>query len=218
MAPAPVVLTGSPARAVALADGTSIEADAFVFACGPWLGSLFPDAIGDRVSATRQEVYYFGAPAGDPTFFARVPPVWLDMTDRVIYGIAEPSGGFKFADDTPGRPIDPTADDRTPTPSGIAAARSFLTRRFPALAGAPLISSEVCQYESTRDANFIIDRHPSASNVWLAGGGSGHGFKMGPVVGEIVAAAVLDGAAIDPIFALSRFDATPAGGWKEKWA
>ena len=52
-------------RRLALADGTLIDGDVFIFACGPWLGRLFPDVIGARVTATRQEVYYFGAPAGD---------------------------------------------------------------------------------------------------------------------------------------------------------
>ena len=52
---------------------------------------------------------------------------------------------------------------------------------------APLVSSEVCQYENTCNGDFLIDRHPELENVWLVGGGSGHGFKHGPAVGEYVA-------------------------------
>lgn len=213
----PVAVDGR-GRGIRLTDGTPLEADAYVFACGPWLPALFPDAIGERLLPTRQEIYYFGGPAGDRGFLGRIPPIWLDLTGRVYYGIAEPSSGFKIADDTPGRAIDPTSDDRTPTPAGIASARAFLVRRFPALSAAPLLSAEVCQYESTPDANFIIDRHPAASNVWLVGGGSGHGFKMGPAIGEIVAGAVLDDAAVEPTFGLARFAAAPADGWTPKWA
>jgi glycine/D-amino acid oxidase-like deaminating enzyme len=83
--------------------------------------------------------------------------------------------------------------------------RTFLARRFPALAKAPLLGSEVCQYEASPDSHYIIDRHPGASNVWIVGGGSGHGFKMGPAVGELVASLVLGSASPDPLFSLARF-------------
>jgi sarcosine oxidase len=63
--------------------------------------------------------------------------------------------------------------------------------RFPALSDAPLLESRVCQYENSTDHNFILDRHPEADNVWIVGGGSGHGFKHGPVMGEMLADAVL---------------------------
>ena len=53
--------------------------------------------------------------------------------------------------------------------------------------GAPLIETRVCQYEDTPDHDLIIDRHPAAQNVWIVGGGSGHGFKHGPAVGKMVA-------------------------------
>ena len=76
---------------------------------------------------------------------------------------------------------------------GLAEARSFLSQRFPALADAPLVESKVCQYENTSSGDFLIDRHPEFPNLWLIGGGSGHGFKHGPAVGEYVAR-MADGA------------------------
>jgi glycine/D-amino acid oxidase-like deaminating enzyme len=236
-AAAPVGLSG-PARSIRLADGSDVAADAFVFACGPWLGALFPDVVGGLVAATRQEVYYFRIPpapgaglstearsakgergALDVRFSGERLPVWLEFGDRFIYGIpGDAEAGFKAADDTPGPPIDPTSDPRTPTESGVCAMSAFLARRFPDLAGAPLQRAEVCQYESTPDAHFIIDRHPRASNVWFAGGGSGHGFKMGPAIGQIVASLVLGDSAVDPAFGLARFATPPARGWKAKWS
>ena len=95
---------------------------------------------------------------------------------------------------------------------GIARARAFLSVRFPDLANAPLVGSEVCQYENTPDAHLIVDRHPQAANAWIVGGGSGHGFKMGPAVGEMVASLVLDDTPIDSQFRLARFAALPRGG------
>ena len=185
-----------------------LEADAFVFACGPWLGSLFPDVIGKRITPTRQDVYYFGTPAGDARFSEGALPIWLEVGERIFYGIpGNANRGFKIADDTSGVRIDPTAGDRTVLPDGLRRARAFVKRRFPALARAPLTGTEVCQYEATPDSDYILDRHPGASNVWIVGGGSGHGFKMGPVIGEMVAGAILDNAATEPAFALSRFAA-----------
>jgi glycine/D-amino acid oxidase-like deaminating enzyme len=62
-----------------------------------------------------------------------------------------------------------------------------MSRRLPALARQPLEESRVCQYENTSSGDFLIDRHPRWRNVWLVGGGSGHGFKHGPAVGRYVA-------------------------------
>ena len=98
------------------------------------------------------------------------------------------------------------------------AARAFLALRFPALADAPLLGAEVCQYEASPDSNFIIDRHSGAANVWIVGGGSGHGFKMGPAIGELVASAVLGESKLDPYFGLGRFANRAKDGWPEKWA
>jgi len=189
-----------------LPDGTVFPADAFVFACGPWLGRLFPEEVGERILPTRQEVFFFGPPEGDSRFDEGSCPIWMDMSgERIYYGIpGTESRGFKLADDTRGAPIDPTTDDRIPTPARLAEAREFLARRFPALANAPLVESRVCQYENTPDGQLLIDRHPAAGNVWLAGGGSGHGFKLGPAVGEHVADLVLDGHSTLPPLRLAH--------------
>jgi glycine/D-amino acid oxidase-like deaminating enzyme len=215
----PVRVDAAPVRRIAITGGAAIEADAFVFACGPWLGRLFPDVVGPRVTPTRQEVYYFGTPAGDSRFLDPAMPVWVDYRERFFYGIpGNAHRGFKVADDTPGPTFDPTDGTRDASPAGIAAARAFLKQRFPALATAPLLGSEVCQYEASPDSHFILDRHPGAANVWIAGGGSGHGFKMGPAIGETLASYVLGSAAPDPQFGLARLSSAPRGGWEEKWS
>ena len=199
---------GVPMTRLSLLDGSVVEADAFVFACGPWLASMFPDILGPYLTATRQEVYYFGPPGGDRSFTESQLPVWIDFREGQIYGIpGNAHRGFKVADDASGAVMDPTTSDRQASASGIAAARAFLAVRFPQLAQAPLVGSEVCQYESSSDADFIIDRHPAAENVWIVGGGSGHGFKMGPVVGERVASLVLGDSQPEPRFGLRRLAA-----------
>ena len=135
-------------------------------------------------------------------------PVWADHGTRFMYGIpGNEWRGFKVADDTRGPVIDPTSESRVPSPEALQIARDYVAYRFPGLKGAPLLESRVCQYEQSPDEHFIIDRHPDAANAWLVGGGSGHGFKHGPAVGELVARLVLSGAAgaPDEQFRLSRF-------------
>jgi len=197
---------GGQLSSVTLSDGSQLTADRFVFACGPWLGSLFPDVIGARVRATRQEVFFFGTPPGDQRFTETAMPVWADHGTTFMYGIpGNEWRGFKVADDTRGPVIDPTTESRVPNPEALKTARDYLAYRFPGLAGAPLLEARVCQYEESPDEHFIIDRHPAAANTWIVGGGSGHGFKHGPAVGELVARLVLSGAAPDAQFKLSRF-------------
>jgi sarcosine oxidase len=181
------------------------DADAVVFACGPWLGTLFPGVIGDAVLPTRQEVYYFGTPRGSDRYQPDRLPIWIDFGERIFYGIPDVHGrGFKLADDTRGEPFDPTNGERKPSEEGLSRARRLLAERFPELAKAPLLAAEVCQYENSPDGHLILDRHPSLKNVWLAGGGSGHGFKLSPALGEMVANAVLGRATPPEMFALAR--------------
>ena len=182
--------------------GESIHAGTFVFACGAWLSKLFPEVIGDRIRATRQEVFFFGAPAGDNRFAPPFMPAWIDFSDdRGAYAAPDlENRGFKLGFDRRGGPIDPDCADRKA--EGLDAVRALLAERFPALSHAPLLESRVCQYEVTSSGDFLIDRHPEHAHIWFAGGGSGHGFKHAPMVGEYAAAAVDRGCTPDPRFAL----------------
>ncbi len=191
---------------VRTADGDELTADAFVFACGPWLPALFPALLGDIVIPSRQEVFYFGTPPGARSLEDDCMPVWADLGDEFWYGIpGNESRGFKVANDTHGPDIEPTSADRQPSPARLQASRDYLARRFPAMADAPVLEARVCQYSNTTDGQFIFDRHPLLDNVWLLGGGSGHGFKHGPALGELVAACVVDGQATATEFSLDRF-------------
>jgi sarcosine oxidase len=176
------------------AGGGTIDGDAFVFACGPWLPSVLAPSLTGRIRPTRQTVVYFGTPPGDDRFGAGRTPAWIDRPAG-IYGIPElEDSGLKVGIDEHGPPIDPDNDDRTPAPEMIARARAWLERRFPAMKGAPVVSTRICQYENTSSGDLLIDRHPDHDNVWVVGGGSGHGFKHGPAVGELAAHLVVSGA------------------------
>lgn len=189
---------------VLLGDGRRLAGDAFVFACGPWLPRLFAGELSALIRVTRQDVAYFGLPPGDRRFEAPAFPCWVDNSTGA-YGIGSVDGrGFKCASDTNGPQWDPSSGDRLVDAAAIDEARAYLARRFPPLAAAPVSETRVCQYESTPDAEFVIDRHPRWRNVWLVGGGSGHGFKHGPVIGRYVAERLGTDDSVDPRFRLDR--------------
>jgi glycine/D-amino acid oxidase-like deaminating enzyme len=176
------------------ASGTEIEAETFVFACGPWLPRLFPTVLGPLIRVTKQDVFFVGTAGGDGRFAAELTPCWVDY-DAAFYGIPSIDGrGFKIAPDRYGPVFDPSAGERIVDPDGVRLTRAYARRRFPALADQPIVETRVCQYETTPDTHFVIDRHPQLDNVWLVGGGSGHGFKHGPRISAHLLSR-LDGAA-----------------------
>jgi monomeric sarcosine oxidase len=192
-----------------LTDGTTLGGDTFVFACGAWLPAIFPELLGQRIMPTRQVVMFFGTGAGDDRFSATRTPAWIDFVSG-IYGIPDLEGrGLKVGIDAHGAPFDPDAGDRIVDATSIETARAWLRRRFPGMGDAPLVESRVCQYENTATGDFLIDRHPDHENVWLVGGGSGHGFKHGPAVGEYVAGLIAGDTAPEGTFALATKGPVP---------
>ncbi len=197
---------GDTLGSITTSAGETVAAGNFVFACGPWLPKLFPDLLGRRIVATRQEVFFFAPPPGSASFGAAQMPGWADWNGGdLYYGFPDlEARGFKVARDTHGVVVDPDTQDRRPTDAALADARAFMERRFPAMKGAPLTEARVCQYENSATGDFLIDRHPAWSNVVLVGAGSGHGFKHGPEVGRLAAALALGGvASLDPRFGLA---------------
>src|SRR5579863_4542433 len=191
---APPVATGRLDRIVSR-DGEAISAGSFVFACGAWLPKLFPDLLGQHIFPTRQEIFFFAPPPGDSSFTCPAMPAWFHHP-ALVYGIPDlEHRGFKISVDKHGPPIDPQTEMRVPSAEGLAVAREYIALRFPKLKDAPLAETRVCQYENTSNGDFIIDRHPQIDNIVIAGGGSGHGFKHGPAVGEYVNRLLQSGAA-----------------------
>ena len=166
-------------------DGSRLAADAFVFACGPWLPKLFPGLLGSRIQVPGRDVLYFGLPAGD---LRLAFPNFPNYSEERYYGFASIDGrGFKVCPTSGTTSFDPDVDERIISATEVRRARAYLAQRFPSLANQPITESRVCQLENTSDEHFIIDRHPEMGNVLLAGGGSGHGFKHGPVIGQYIA-------------------------------
>lgn len=192
-------------KGVELADGTLLEADVYVFACGSWLQQLFPELLGGFIQCTRQEAYYLGVPAQYAALFDHMP-VWMDADGAdFYYGIpGNARRGFKVGVDRRGGAFDPTHGDRLIDPAVLTHARQFMGYRFPALKDAPLLENRVCHYGNSPDGNFLLDQHLEAANCWLMGGGSGHGYKHGPALGELAAEIISGSRPMEPAFLYER--------------
>jgi sarcosine oxidase len=191
-------------RSLATRGGASIAAEQFIYACGPWLPRIFPELLAEKIVPTRGEEFFFGPVPGDTRYAPPAMPTWIDYTTETFGTPDIESRGFKVGIDLHGPSFDPDKDSRTVREDSLKFARDFLARRFPGMKDAPLLENRVCQYENTTNEDFLIDRHPGFENVWLVGGGSGHGFKHGPALGEYVAQKLTAGGDVEPFFKLAN--------------
>jgi glycine/D-amino acid oxidase-like deaminating enzyme len=177
--------SGSTVSSIALGSGDRLSAGSYVFACGPWLPKVFPELLGRKIFTPRRDTFFFGTPAGDERFdYPNLP----NFDDAGYYGFPNiDRRGFKLCPMGERVAFDPDLDERVHNAYLLQRARAFLAHRFPALEEQPLLESRVCQTEMTVDEHFIVQKHPDWTNVWIAGGGSGHAFKHGPIIGEYVA-------------------------------
>lgn len=207
-------------HSVRLQDGTTLGADAFVFAVGPWLSKTFAN-MRNRMRTPLGAVVYFGTPPGDERFTAASMPSWnfpgvtgwptLPVDSRGFRVRGGGGGGGAPAAPGTGAPLQPAPTPAPPVTDPdlsvrwvdgdrVNRSRQFVSQRFPDLRDAPVLETRACHYESTSSRNFIVAPHPEMPTVWVAGGGNAEGFKMGPVMGEYVARRVL-GRDTDPAIA-----------------
>jgi glycine/D-amino acid oxidase-like deaminating enzyme len=93
--------------------------------------------------------------------------------------------------DVPPQQLDPDTSDRWANQERVDGSRRFVAHRFPLLKEAPIAQTHACHYEITSSGDFIVDKHPQMTNVWIAAGGNAEGFKFGPKIGDYVAQRVL---------------------------
>jgi len=194
---------------VRLEAGAVLEFDAVCVCAGAWLSRLVPEPL-DFVRPMSQFVTYY-RPPDDAEAFAFRPPafaVWLyDRGDASWYGMPLDDGVLKVARHHGGTPADPDAP-RVVTEDARAMSRAFVTRSVPAIRAEWYADDRGCLYAMTDDGNFVVDCIPGRGRLFAAGGGSGHGFKLGPAVGRLAAELVTTGRA--PVAAF-RFDAVRDG-------
>ena len=200
---------GGKLTSLKLADGSSLSTGTAIFACGPWLPTVLPGTLKGFIRRVRSEVFYVGSPPGDLSYhWERFPNIW---SGGIGYSLSDVDYGFKVAPRGPGQlTIDPDKDERIVSPIMWEMARRFVALRTPGLIDQPIVASRVCNLEDSDNEHFIIDVHPECDNLWIAGGGSGHAFKMGPVLGEYIAdrvAGIADPAEEKALFALGSHKA-----------
>jgi sarcosine oxidase len=177
--------SGSTLQDVALSTGTRVSAQTFVFACGPWLPKVFPAVMRNKLATPRRAVFFYGTPPGDHRFTYPNFPTW--SVDNA-YGFPCIEGrGFKVVPTFARQLVDPDTQEHALTADELRQGRAFADKWFPALAQQPLVDSRICQREDSVDDHFIVQPHPELGNVWLVGGGSGHGYKHGIMLGDYVA-------------------------------
>src|SRR5436305_4072410 len=195
---------GTDEREQPLIDGRPVDAGVVVFACGAWMGDLFPRTLGRLLEVVRQDVMMVEPPPGSTAYDAESFPAWIDH-GYPAYGIPAAGGfGFKAVINWRGLTVDLDRDDRLISQGSVARTRRYLAHRFPALARAPIVGQEVGQIANTTDTHFLIDRHPRHERVVLVAGDSGHLFKHGPVVGDHIAELALGEIDIEPRFSLGH--------------
>jgi len=161
-----------------------------VIAAGPWAGGLLAGLLPrvPPLTATVQQIRYFaprGAAAGPWPTLIEWPPAGLSW-----YAVPAAGGapGVKVAAHVPGRPADPRDGPfEEIDPAQEAAAAEYVRERLPGLDPAG-IAPETCLYTMTPDEDFVLDR---LGPVVVGGGCSGHAFKFGPLLGELLAALAL---------------------------
>lgn len=202
----------SPLPAVRLSNGERLEADRYVYACGPWMPQVFPDVLDRKIVTSRQEVFFFAPPSGDASFAPASMPGWAHFEDgHLHYGFPDlEARGAKICFDAHGEEVDPDTNKRQVTAEGLAEILAYRDRMFAGLRGTPLTETRVCQYENSSNGDYLIDTHPGYTNVTMVGAGSGHGFKNGPEVGRIAAALALGTPTGEPRFGLATKEDTQA--------
>jgi sarcosine oxidase len=203
-------VSSGKATSVTLADGSVLVADSFVFACGPWLTRLFPD-LTKKLKVTRALEIFIASPSEQSDLMENKLPTWMDRDlDGPFRCFGVPGStfrGFKIGV-TP--PTDNNVTDRFDTYDRLvkleelALVQKVLAKRFPKMSGRPVIEQRVCQYTMTPDSDLILDQHPEANNLWVMGGDSGHGYKLGASFGELAAMTVSGEKKVIETFGLRR--------------
>ena len=176
-------------RGVFLEDRHRIDGDAIVMATGAWTPYLLP-FTNKFLRATGHPVFHLKPKAPELFLPERFPFFGADISTTGFYGFPFNQGVVKIANHGAGREMSPDSPERVVTREEENDLREFLRSTIPSLAGAPIVYSRICMYSDTNDGDFWIAADPERTNLIVATGDCGHGFKFAPLLGEIIADAV----------------------------
>jgi sarcosine oxidase len=186
---------------VTVTTGTgTYTAGQLVICPGAWAPELLTE-LGIPITIERQVLYWLEPDGGTAPF--ENSPIFINENHagQQIYGfpaIDGPAGGVKVAFFRKGQICTPDTIDRTVHDQEVIEMRDRVTQLLPALTG-PAVHTATCMYSNTPDEHFVITRPPGYTNITVACGFSGHGFKFVPVVGEVLADLAITGDTSHPI-------------------
>ena len=164
------------------------HAQSLVMAAGPWTGQLFA-SLPIKLTVSRRVMIWLNPVSQPAAFDQSVFPIfiWQPAEGEIFYGLprTHEAGAPKVAIHSGRDECTPSTIDRNIRLSDIAAVRSAIQSRIPALNG-EVCHAATCMYTMTADEHFVIDTHPDHPQVLIAAGFSGHGFKFSSVVGAIL--------------------------------
>ena len=175
-------------------EGERFEAGNFVVCAGPYTPYLVPE-LKPYFQASGHPVFH--VKPSQPELFT--PPNFAvfagDISRSGWYGfpLHPREGVVKIANHGVGLRLHPEKDERVVTEEDTQKFRAFLRETIPALANDPIVFTRRCVYADTLDGHFWIDSHPDIKNLTIGAGGSGHGLKMGPEIGKLIATAAEGG-------------------------
>jgi sarcosine oxidase len=198
--------------------GIKIEASNAIYSAaklilcpGPFGNSILQTDVF-QLEPTRQVVGWF-APRSPELATPERLPVWAaELADgSFYYGVPDVEGtGVKLASHRRGPIVDPHQPQPEPTDEERVDLQRLADSWMPSTAG-ELTNAIACLYENSPDGHFILGAHPAHDNVFMFCGGSGHGFKFAPVVGEVLADLALEGKTKHAIEFLSPLRFAKAG-------
>jgi monomeric sarcosine oxidase len=160
---------------------------------GAWLPQLVPE-LKLPIKTVRKAIGWYHAPAD--RYDAKVFPAFIFNEGGSVeyYGIPAVNGhGLKIGKHDQGQVISPdTALEPFGTYEEDKGDLDVFLRNYMPRTGA-IQQGGICKYEMTPDEGLLIGRHPHHPQVWLAGGGSGHGFKFASAIGEGLSELILFG-------------------------
>ncbi|KAJ3084773.1 hypothetical protein HDU99_003471 [Rhizoclosmatium hyalinum] len=196
---------GGKVVGIVTVDGVKHFGDMVLMAAGAWTSSLLP-ALQGLCTVSAQPVIHFKLPDTLKAKFEHGKfPVWFaDVSNTGFYGFpVSAAGELKIANHGPGfmssfhndtKPASVASKSRgsieTPTAipkESVEMYRKFLAKAFPELNKLDISRTRLCWYCESWDGNFYIDAVPEKKNLFVATGGSGHGFKFVSVLGDVIA-------------------------------
>ncbi len=198
-----LVRSGRKVTGVKLKDGTTLSADLVILATGAWTGKLVD--LRGRATATGQVLCYLELSEEEQERLGKMPVI-LNMSTgmfiipprnrllkvaRHAYGYSNPvsildpenpDSREKITVSIPRTLLDDP--DLWAPLEGEQACRKALREMIPSLGDRPFTKSKICWYTDTPKGDFLITYHPEYEGLFLATGGSGHGYKFLPVIGE----------------------------------